>query len=131
MFDALRNAWAQVLSMFLGFWLMAAPAVLAYGPPAADVHRILGPIAAAFSLMAIWGHMRPLRWTNLFFGGALVVVPFVFGFPTVATANSVGIGVLIAGLAFVRGRVTEEYGGGWSSLWTGDIAGGKDRWLDR
>jgi hypothetical protein len=131
MLDTLRNAWAQVLSLSLGLWLMAAPAVLGYGPPAADVHRILGPIAAAFALMAIWGHMRPLRWMNLLFGGLLVVLPFVFGFATVATVNSVVIGLALGGLGFVRGRVTERFGGGWSSIWTGDIAGSRDDWLIR
>jgi hypothetical protein len=131
MFETVRNAWAQVVSMFLGLWLMAAPAVLGYGPPAADVHRVLGPVAAAFALMAIWGHMRPLRWMNLLFGGLLVVVPFVFAFGTVATVNSVAIGLVLAGLGFVRGEVTERYGGGWSSLWTGQTAGSDDEWLAR
>lgn len=131
MLDTVRNAWAQILTMLLGLWLMAAPAVLGYSGQSADAHRILGPITAAFGLMAIWGHMRPLRWTNLFFGALLVLVPFVVGFGTVAAANSVLIGIVIAVLAFVRGTVEEAYGGGWSSLWTGAIAGSDDDWLTR
>ena len=131
MLEPIRNAWAQVVSMLLGLWLMAAPAVLGYSGLSADTHRILGPLAAAFGLMAVWGHMRPVRWMNVFFGGLLVVLPFILGFTTIATANSVVIGLLLAGLAFVRGTVTEQYGGGWSSLWTGEIAGTDDDWLTR
>ena len=123
MLSALRGAWAQLVSVALGFWLMAAPAVLGYGGTAADVHRVLGPITAAFALIAVWGHMRPIRWVNVALGGALVVVPFVWAFGTVATANSVVVGLAVAGLAFVRGTVTERYGGGWSSLRTGNVSG--------
>ena len=98
MLGVVRNAWAQVVSMFLGFWLMAAPAVLGYGGTLADAHRIIGPIAAAFALMAVWGHMRPLRWTNVLFGAVVVVAPFVVGVGTVALANSVVVGLLLVGL---------------------------------
>ena len=131
MLGVLRNAWAQVLSMFLGFWLMAAPAVLGYGGQLADAHRILGPLSAAFALMAIWGHMRPLRWANVLFGALVVLAPFVVGVGTVALANSVVAGLLLAGLAFVRGEVENRYGGGWSSLRTGDVAGSDEDWLVR
>ena len=131
MFGAIRNAWAQVVSMFLGLWLMAAPAVLGYGGRLADAHRILGPLAAAFALMAVWGHMRPLRWMNVLLGALVVLAPFVVGVGTVVLANSVVVGLLLVGLAFVRGTVTQEYGGGWSSLWTGDIAGADEDWLGR
>jgi hypothetical protein len=131
MLGVVRNAWAQVLSMFLGFWLMAAPAVLGYGGTLADTHRIVGPIAAAFALMAVWGHMRPLRWTNVLFGAVVVVAPFLVGVGTVALANSVVVGLLLVGLSFVRGEVAGRYGGGWSSLRTGDVAGSKDDWLVR
>lgn len=127
-FDTVRNAWAQFLSMFVGFWLMAAPAVLGYGGLAADVHRILGPIAAAFALLAIWGHMRPIRWVNVLFGGLIALTPLVVGAVFVATVNSVVSGLLIVGLSFVRGTVTGSYGGGWSALWTGDVAGSDDEW---
>lgn len=131
MLGVVRNAWAQVLSMFLGFWLMAAPAVLGYGGRLADAHRILGPIAAAFALIAVWGHMRSLRWANVLFGALVVVAPFVVGVGTVALANSVVVGLLLVGLSFARGEVEERYGGGWSSLRTGDVAGSDDDWLVR
>lgn len=126
MLGALRNAWAQALSALLGIWLMAAPAVLGYGGFAADSHRVVGPVAAAFAIVAIWEHMRSLRWMNLPLGAILVVLPAFFdaGFPTMA--NSVVVGLLLVGLGFVPGDVEERYGGGWSSLWTGDVEGTDD-----
>lgn len=123
MLDALRGAWAQLLSGALGLWLMAAPAVLGYGGPAADAHHVLGPMAASFALVAVWGHMRPLRWVNVFLGGALVVFPVVLSFSLAAAANSALVGLLLVGLGFIRGTVMEEYGGGWSALWTGNVSG--------
>ena len=119
---AIRNAWAQVASMLLGFWLMAAPAVLGYAGTPADAHRILGPVAASFAIVAVWEHMRPLRWVEVPLGGLLILVPLVLGAGLAATANSVVVGALLAALAFVRGGVEEEYGGGWGPIWTGNVA---------
>ena len=121
MLGILRNAWGQVLSVLLGVWLMAAPAVLQYGGLASTIHRIVGPLTASFALVAISPHMRPLRWLSLLFGSILVLSPFLIGAGTAATVNGVVVGLVVVALAFARGRITEEFGGGWSSLWTGDV----------
>jgi hypothetical protein len=123
MLSVLRNGWAQVLMALLGLWLMAAPAVFQYGAPASSVHRIVGPVTASFAIVAISPHMRPLRWMGVPLGGILVVSPFFLNAPAAATANGVAVGLAIVALAFAHGRVTESFGGGWSSLWTGDVAG--------
>ena len=126
MFESLRNAWAQALSFLLGLWLMAAPAVLGYADAttASAVHRIVGPVAAGFGLNAIWGHMRPVRWVNVPLGLVLVGAPLLLSYGLLGAVNSVVVGLLIAGLALVRGRIPETYGGGWSTLWTGDLVEG-------
>lgn len=108
--------WAQLLSAILGVWLMAAPAVLGYGGIAAAVDRSIGPLAAGFACVAIWGATRGVRWLNLPLGIALLVMPWGFGYPSIATANSLAAGLLLGALAFVRGTVAERFGGGWSSL---------------
>lgn len=120
MIALLRKAPAQALATALGVWLMAAPAVLGYAGVVADLHRIVGPVAASFAFVALWEHMRPLRWVTLALGLPLVVAPWVLGTGPAATANSVVVGLLLGGLAFARGRVEESYGGGWSVLWSGD-----------
>ena len=126
MLEMVRRAWAQALAAVLGVWLMASPAVFGYAGSASAVHRIVGPVAAGFAFVAIWGHMRPLRWVLLVLGTLLIVVPGVLGVGLTATVTSIVVGGLWGGLAFVRGEVPESYGGGWSSLWTGD-AGGDSR----
>lgn len=122
MLTAVRNAWAQVLSALLGIWLMAAPAVLGYSGTPADAHRILGPVAASFAIVAVWEHMRPLRWVEVPLGGLLILLPFVLDVGLAAAANSVVVGALLAALAFVRGGVEEAYGGGWRPIRTGNVA---------
>lgn len=124
MLTMLHKAWAQAAAAVLGVWLVASPAVIGYAGTAGDVHRIVGPVAASFAFIAIWEHMRSLRWTTLALGAPLVVLPWILGFGTAATANSVVVGALLSGLAFVRGRIEESYGGGWSSLVTGRVRTG-------
>ena len=123
MFELFRNAWAQAISALLGVWLMAAPAVLGYAGLASDIHRIVGPVAAGIAFVALWPHVRSLRWTNLGLGAVLVLAPLFAPFDAAAAWNSVAVGALLAGLAFVRGTVDERFGGGWWALWTGDVAG--------
>lgn len=118
----IRRAWPQALSAALGLWLMAAPAILGYAGTDADVHRIVGPVVASLAFVAMWDHVRPLRWANLSLAAALLVAPLVFDFAAVAIANGVAVAVALAALAFVRGDIEGEFGGGWSALWTGETA---------
>lgn len=125
MLRLLREGWAQALSALVGVWLVAAPALLGYADVAAAsaVHRVVGPVVAGASLVAVWGHARPLRWVNAPLGLALVGAPLAVSYPLVGAANGVLAGLLVAGLAFVRGTVDRRFGGGWSVLWTGNVAG--------
>lgn len=112
---------ARIVAIAGGVWLMVSPAVLGYVETAAETSdRIVGPVAAAFSFVAIWGIARALRWTTVPLGAWCVVAPWVLGFPTDAAISSTLVGVLFVGTAFVRGEVNERYGGGWMSL--------RDRW---
>jgi hypothetical protein len=108
--------WFRAANVAVGVWLMAAPAVVGYGQPAADFHRTLGPVAAAVAIIAMAEVTRPFRWVNLPVGLALLVVPWVQGYSGAALANSLLCGAAIVGLATLRGRVTKNVGGGWRSL---------------
>ena len=108
--------WFQVANAALGIWLMAAPAVLDYGPPAASVDRILGPTVAAVALIAASEVMRGFRLLNVAIGLALLVMPWLLGYETPALANSIAIGAAIILLAIPRGRIKHQIGGGWRSL---------------
>lgn len=109
--------WARYVNAALGVWLMAAPAILHYGAPASTNDRIVGPIAAAFAVIAISEVTRPLRWVNLLIGSWLLVAPLVLGYSaTAAIVNSVAAGAIMAVLSAVRGPVAAHFGG-WSALW--------------
>ena len=110
--------WAQIINAALGIWLMAAPAVLAYGDPAATTDRIFGPVIATFAVIAWWEATRPTRTWNMPLAAWLLLAPWVLGYDAVAaTVNSLLVGVLVLGLSFVQGTIEERYGGGWSALW--------------
>ena len=111
--------WARVANTLLGVWLMAAPAVLGYGDPAQIVDRILGPVAASFAVVAMGQATRAVRHVNLLIGVLLIAAPWVMGYPGVATANSMVVGIAMIGFSRVRGRVEEEFDGGWRSVWRG------------
>lgn len=110
--------WARLANTAAGLWLMAAPAVLGYGGPAATNDRIVGPLAATFAVIAIWEVTRGLRWINLALGLWLLAAPWLLGgYPADATANSMAAGALLAVLSLVRGELRKTYGGGWPAVW--------------
>jgi hypothetical protein len=106
-----------IVSALLGVWLMAAPGVLGYGNPASAADRIAGPVALGVALLALHEVARPLRWANVPVGLAFVVLPWPLGFSGAALANSLVVGILLIGLAPVRGALRHPYGGGWRAVW--------------
>lgn len=113
--------WAQVLNAALGLWLMAAPAVLGYGAPAETNDYIVGPVIATFAVVAWWEATRAVRLWNVPLGVWLLVAPWILGYGTIqATLNSLAVGLLVSGLAWVQGTVEGRYGGGWAALWKTD-----------
>lgn len=106
--------WARVLSVAVGVWLMAAPAVLAYGGVAATNDRIVGPVAASVAIVAVAEVCRPVRHVNQVLGAWLLGAPFLLGYDALAaTADSFAAGVLLLVTGGVPGRQRHRYGGGW------------------
>lgn len=113
--------WAQVINAVLGLWLMVAPAVLNTDKTIADNDHIVGPIIATFAVISWWESTRVVRLYNIPFSLWLIVAPWVLGYEhTLATVNDMAVGVLVTLLAFVKGRVEERFGGGWSAIWEED-----------
>ena len=108
--------WARIVSILLGLWLMAAPAVLGYGGAAAVNDRIVGPIVAALAVVAVSEITRGLRWASVPAGAWLIIAPWLLGYGPTPMVNSLVVGLLLIPLAWVRGRVKARYGGGWASL---------------
>jgi hypothetical protein len=111
--------WPQIITTALGVWLMAAPAVLAYGRPASTNDYIIGPIVSTFACIALWEATRAVRWVNLPLGLWLIAAPLVLGHPQAGAVNSVLCGIAIAVLSCLGGRAEQRFGGGWAAVWRG------------
>lgn len=109
---------ARCAVVLIGIWLEAASAVLGYGTPAANVDRVLGPVAGGIAFVAIWAVAHPIRWATLPVGGLLVLAP-VLGYPLEAAVSSIVSGLGIIALAFVGGDPEGSFGGGWQTIWKG------------
>ena len=110
--------WARMITICLGLWLMAAPAILGYGGAAHINDRIIGPLAASCAMIAISEVMRPVRRVNMVLGLWLIAAPWVLGYAMPAGLNSTLVGVLMMICASVRGKLSQHFGGGWASLLT-------------
>lgn len=110
--------YAQLAAFLLGCWLTAAPETLGYPHPARGNDHIAGPVAATAALTAAFQVTRAVRWVNLPVGLWLLLAPWVLGYAAwPERLNSLAVGAGLAGLACVRGPVTERLGGGWAVLW--------------
>lgn len=109
--------WAQLLNALLGIWLMAAHAVLNYAGDARLNDVIVGPLVASMAVIAIWEATRPLGRANLAFGLWLLIAPWLLGYGWAAFLNSTLAGGLLMTLAFVPGKLRNQFGGGWSTVW--------------
>lgn len=108
--------WAQLCNTAIGVWLMAAPAVLGYGGAAALNDRIVGPIVATFAVVAASEATRGARWVNLPIGLWMILSRWILGSPTSARLNGMAVGPMLLTFALVRGRIEEQFGGGWAIL---------------
>ena len=109
---------ARSAVVLIGVWLEAASAVLGYGMPAANVDRVLGPVAGGIAFVAIWAVAHPIRWATVPVGAMLVLAP-ALGYPLEAAVSSVLSGLAVMALAFVGGDPSGSYGGGWQAIWKG------------
>ena len=109
--------WAQILATAVGIWLMAAPSVLGYEDRARTNDLIVGPIVASFACVAIWEVTRSLRWVNVPIGIWMLIAPWLLGYKSETLIHSSIVGVVMIGLSLVRGRITHQFGGGWTAVW--------------
>ena len=113
--------WAQIINALLGIWLMASPALLGFEGIAADNDHIVGPIIASFAVISWWESTRVVRLYNIPPAAWLLLAPWVLGYEsTGALVNDMLVGAVVLGLSFVKGKITETYGGGWSAIWQSD-----------
>ena len=103
--------WNLALSIFLGIWLMCAPAILGLMHPAADSNYVVGPLVITFSIIAMSEAARSIRSVNLLLAIFLFSAPYwLVGFSSLGTMDNFIVGALVALLSFRKGRVLEQYG---------------------
>lgn len=113
--------WAQIINALLGLWLMVSPAVLDTNKTTADNAHIVGPLIASFAIISWWESTRVVRLYNVPCGLWLLVAPWVLGYDSGTTIfNDMAVGAVVVALAFVKGKVEEKFGGGWSAIWGND-----------
>ncbi len=120
--------WPRLVNAALGVWLMFAPAVLGYSTSdavASSADRIIGPLVVSAAIAAIWDEIRPLRWVNVALGALLALAPLVLGpflgWPVAGAVNAMVTGIAVIAFGLIRGDITNEFGGGWRSLWRDDV----------
>lgn len=119
--------WAQVINALLGLWLMVAPAFIGSDKVMADNDHIIGPVIISFAVISWWEATRVVRLYNLPLGAWLILAPWVLGYSdTVAIVNDMAVGALVIGFSLIKGKIEENYGGGWSAIWKSDTPHAKE-----
>lgn len=110
--------WAQIINAIIGIWLMIAPAVLHYNASGTDSCHIVGPVIAAFAIVAWWEATRGVRKFNIPLGLWFLVSPWILGYQEILPIiNDMVCGALVIIFAMFKGKVEGNYGGGWQSIW--------------
>ena len=105
-----------MISVILGGWLMVTPEVAGYGGASAVNDYICGALVLAFSFVAIWGVLRPLRWAGLVLGVWVFFSPILLDYSVGPHLNHIGIGAALVALSFFGGSVRKSFGGGWRAF---------------
>lgn len=103
--EELPRSWIMLrfVNFCLGVWLIFAPFVLKYGPPASGNDRIFGGLIAAVALLAMVDAIAEIRWLNVAFGLWMALSSFLLGAPSQALVNTLITGLAVAAFASVGG----------------------------
>ena len=103
--------WNLVASIAIGVWLMCTRLIFDTSGALANSDHLVGALVITVSVTALAEMARPLRFVNVLFGIALVVVPWLLeGGSTLANWADVAAGLALILLAIPRGRVENNYG---------------------
>lgn len=115
---SLRRPLPRLAGIGVGVWLLCAPAALEYGGRAEANDRIVGPVVASLSFVALWELGRPLRWITLVLGGWLILAPVVLWYgdlvPLLSSVLSGLVLLLVAPLGGRRAGEPDPFPGGWA-----------------
>ena len=81
------------------------------GDALADAHHVLGSLVLTVISIASAEVARPVRYLNVPLGIAVMIAPWIYDAPIMATVYSAAAGAALIALSFRRGRIAERYGG--------------------
>lgn len=109
--------WGAVLNTIIGLWIMSAPGIFQYSPPASVNGHIVGPVIVTFAVVSIWEATRGVRKWNYITAVWLLAAPWILGYESnLPVISNMLSGILIMVFASLGGTVDKNYGGGWRSL---------------
>ncbi len=107
--------WNLAVCVLIGVWLMFTRITLGAEGGMADADHLIGALVLTVTVSAFAEIARPLRFLNMAFGVALLITPFAYGAPWLATLTYLLCGALLIGLSIRRGPVRNRYGS-WSKV---------------
>lgn len=108
--------WAQIINTILGIWIMTSPYILKFEDnKIADFNFITGPLIVTFSIISYAQVSRSISKGNAVIALFLIIVSF-FAADTPALFSNLISSLLIILFSFVKGKITDKFGGGWISL---------------
>ncbi len=103
--------WNLVASIAIGAGLMCTRLLFDTAEPLANADHLIGALVITVSVTALAEMARPLRFLNVVFGIALIVLPwFVGGGIAIGVWADVVAGLALIALAVPRGRIVNSYG---------------------
>lgn len=109
--------WPRIINIITGLWLMVAPAIFQFDRKVANNDHIVGPLIISVAVISICDVVRNFRYVNTAAGLWLVLAPWIIAYDdNTAAVNSVICGLLTIGLSLIKGKLDNQFGGGWRSL---------------
>ncbi len=115
MFWGLTIPWNLLVSIALGLWLMAAPAVFQTQGGVAHSDHILGALVVTVAIVALAEVARAARFINVALAVAIIVLPWLLGGTLASGINDLVTGLLLIMLSIPPGKIRNTYGG-WNPL---------------
>jgi hypothetical protein len=101
--------WNLALAGSVGLLLLFSRLTIGADAGLANAHHLIGFLALTVVSIAAAEVARPVRYLNIFFGLALMAVPFLYDGDTTAVVFSLSAGLLLIASSFRRGPIRERY----------------------
>ena len=106
-------SWGLGLTVLISVWLMFTRLTLGTEGALADADHLIGALALTIAVTAMAETARPLRFLNLFLGGALAICALVMDGTLIQRGADVLAGLALMAASIPRGTIRNHYGG-WS-----------------